>query len=107
MAGGGDYTSKPRPALIIRDDTFEDLDSVTVCALTTVADDVPPIRILVEPDDRNGLQARSHVMTDKVTTVRRDRMREYVGEVDPGTLAEVGRALIAYLGLAHPRTAEE
>jgi mRNA-degrading endonuclease toxin of MazEF toxin-antitoxin module len=36
----GDY-GKPRPALVIQDDTFQDLDSVTVLQLTSDVQEGP------------------------------------------------------------------
>ena len=58
-AGGGDYTGKPRPVLVLQDDRFEAMDSITVCPLTTDADDLPLFRILIEPSERNGLDETS------------------------------------------------
>ena len=35
VAGGKDYAGKPRPAVIVQDDSFDATDSITVCAFTT------------------------------------------------------------------------
>ena len=48
-AGGGDYTGKPRPVVIVQDDRFEATGSVTVCALTSDPTDAPLFRILLSP----------------------------------------------------------
>jgi PemK-like, MazF-like toxin of type II toxin-antitoxin system len=35
VAGGKDYAGKPRPVVIVQDDSFDATDSITICALTT------------------------------------------------------------------------
>jgi mRNA interferase MazF len=55
LGGGGDYTGKPRPAVIVQDDSFDGTASFTICAFTTDPTDVPLIRLLVEPSKENGL----------------------------------------------------
>ena len=37
VAAGSGYAGKPRPVVIVRDDSFDATDSVTVCAFTTDA----------------------------------------------------------------------
>lgn len=66
-AGGGDYTGKPRPVVVLQDDRFDVTDSITICPLTTDPDDLPLFRILIEPNERNGLDEASSIMADKVT----------------------------------------
>jgi mRNA interferase MazF len=44
-----------------------------VCPFTTDPTDAPLFRLLIEPDQGNGLDCTSRVMVDKVTTVRRFR----------------------------------
>ena len=34
VAGGSDYTGKPRPAVIVQDDRYDSTNSVTICPLT-------------------------------------------------------------------------
>jgi mRNA interferase MazF len=66
IAGGDDYAGKPRPAVIVQDDSFDGTDSITICAFTTEA---PLFRLAVEPNERNGLRATCRLMVDKITTV--------------------------------------
>lgn len=61
MAGGGDYASKPRPALILQDDHF-DTDSVTVCLFTSDATEAPLVRLEIAPSAVNGLDVASRLM---------------------------------------------
>jgi mRNA interferase MazF len=35
VAGGKEYTGKPRPVVIVQDDSFDATDSITICAFTT------------------------------------------------------------------------
>lgn len=97
---GGVYASKPRPALVLQDDLFAGTASVTVAPLTTTLVDAPLLRVRVAPDRRTGLAEESHVMIDKVTTVRRENVDTRLGELAPERIIEVERALMAFLGLA-------
>jgi len=100
VAGGGDYTGKPRPVLILQDDRFDATRSVTVCGFTTNPGDIPLVRILVEPSEANGLTAPSRLMVDKITTVRKTRLHSRIGQLDDTTIARVNRAMVVFLGLA-------
>ncbi len=96
----GVYASKPRPALIVQDDLFEATASVTVVPFTSSLTDAPLLRIRVASSELSGLDRDSDVMVDKLTTVRRGNVQERVGRVSADQLAEVERALMAFLGLA-------
>ena len=100
VAGGGDYTAKPRPVVILQDDRFDKTESVTVCPLTTDPTSAPLVRILVEPNDRNGLDETSSVMADKVTTVRRSRLGETLGSLDDEDMLRLNRAVLVFLGFS-------
>ncbi len=99
IAGGGDYTAKPRPAVIVQDDDAVDLDSITVCGLTT--DETMPsmFRVSVNPTAANGLAMKSQIMVDKVTTVQRSRLGVRIGELNSDTIEQMNAALIVFLGL--------
>jgi len=98
IAIGGDY-GKPRPALIVQDDAFVELPSVTVLRLTSEVYDAPLIRVTVEPTPENGLRAVSQVMIDKAVTVPRERVGGVIGRLDGAGLHAVNRALLDFLGL--------
>ncbi len=53
LAGGGDYTGKPRPAVIVQDDSFDATASITICAFTTDPTDAPLFRIPIHPSESN------------------------------------------------------
>jgi mRNA interferase MazF len=99
VSGGADYTGKPRPAVIIQDDRF-DTDSVVLCPFTTDPTDAPLFRLLIEPDQGNGLEAPSRIMVDKITTARRSRLGAKVGTLDDASVLRLNRALIVFLGIA-------
>jgi mRNA interferase MazF len=100
IAGGGDYTGKPRPAVILQDDSFDATASVTVCAFTTDPTDAPLFRIPVEPSEKNGLRALSRLMVDKLTTVSKERLGSRVGRLDDEDLVRLNRAILVFLGMA-------
>jgi mRNA interferase MazF len=106
VAGGNDYAGKPRPAVIIQDDSFDGTDSFTLCAFTTVPAEAPLFRLLVEPDERNGLRAPCRLMVDKVTTVHRSKLGERIGQLGDKDMLRLNRALVVFLGLAASPRAE-
>lgn len=99
MSGRPDYAGSPRPAVIVQDDRF-DTDSVTICPFTTDPTDAPLFRLVVEPDDGNGLSALSRIMVDKVTTVRRSKLSVRLGALDDASVLRLNRALVVFLGIA-------
>ncbi len=74
VAGGKDYAGKPRPVVIVQDDSFDATDSITICAFTTDETDAPLFRLPMQPNERNGLRASCRLMVDKITTVQRRRL---------------------------------
>lgn len=100
VSGGKDYAGKPRPVVIVQDDNFDATDSVTVCAFTTDPADAPLFRLLVEPNERNGLRAPSRLMVDKVTTVPRSKVGDRIGRLDDEDVVRLNQAVMVFLGLA-------
>lgn len=99
VSGGGEYTGKPQPAVIVQDDNF-DTDSVALCPFTTNPTDAPLFRLLIEPDPGNGLDTPSRIMADKITTVRRSRLGARIGALDDANVLRLNRALVVFLGIA-------
>ncbi|QEL23056.1 type II toxin-antitoxin system PemK/MazF family toxin [Bosea sp. F3-2] len=98
VAIAGDF-GKPRPALIIQADPFELTATVTVLLISSNLVDAPLIRLTVKPDAANGLRLASQIMIDKAMTVRRDRIGQVFGRLDPETMIAVNRSLALFLGL--------
>ncbi|MGH9293848.1 MAG: type II toxin-antitoxin system PemK/MazF family toxin [Acidimicrobiales bacterium] len=99
VAGGRDYAGKPRPAAILQDDRF-DTDSVTVCPFTTDPTEAPLFRVEVEAGPENGLSQSCRLMIDKITTVRRSRLGDRVGELSDADVVRLNRAVVVFLGIA-------
>lgn len=99
VSRGGDYTGKPRPSVIVQDDHF-DTDSVTLCPFTSDPTDAPLFRLLIEPDQGNGLDTPSRIMVDKVTTVRRSKLGGKIGVLGDADILRLNRALVVFLGIA-------
>jgi mRNA interferase MazF len=100
VAGGKDYAGKPRPVVIVQDDSFDATDSVTICAFTSDEIDAPLIRLPVEPSQRNGLRAPCRLMVDKITTVPKTKVGERIGRLDDEDLLRLNQAVLVFLGLA-------
>jgi mRNA interferase MazF len=100
VSGGKDYAGKPRPVVIVQDDSFDATDSITVCAFTTDETDAPLFRLPVEPSERNGLRAPCRLMVDKVTTVPKSKIGSQVGRLDDEDVLRLNQAVIVFLGLA-------
>lgn len=98
IAMQGDY-GKPRPALVIQADQFDEHTSVTVLPVTSTLVTAPLLRISVQPTQQNGLQKTSQVMIDKALTVKRDKIGPAFGRLEPDALIEVERCLAVFLGI--------
>lgn len=95
----GDF-GKPRPALVIQSDLFNEHATVTVLLVSSTLLDAPLFRLTVQPDTRNGMQKPSQVMVDKAMTVKRDKLGEVFGSASDEVMLEVGRRLAVFLGIA-------
>ncbi|OOG21468.1 growth inhibitor PemK [Thioalkalivibrio denitrificans] len=98
VAMQGDY-GKPRPALVIQSDFFDNHPSVTVLPVTSELRDTPLFRITIEPSDTNSLQKTSQVMVDKAMTIPRSKVGAVFGALDKDTLVEIDRSLAVFLGI--------
>lgn len=99
-AAGSGYVGKPRPVVILQDDRFDATASVTVCAFTSDPTEAPLFRLLVQPDNVNGLQEPSSLMVDKITTVPRSKIGKRIGRLGDDDLVRVEQAMMVFLGLA-------
>jgi mRNA interferase MazF len=95
----GDF-GKPRPALIIQSNQFNETMTVTVLLISSTLVDAPLIRLNVEPSNQNGLLKKSQIMVDKIMTVKRDKIGDILGSVEDKTLLEATRLLAVFLGFA-------
>ena len=107
VAGGKDYAGKPRPAVVIQDDSFHSTGSITLCAFTTDDTEAPILRLVVAPSDGNGLKVVSRLMVDKVTTVPKSKIGGIIGRLSDGDIVRLNQSLLVFLGLANSPKARE
>lgn len=108
IAGGKDYAGKPRPAVIVQDDSFDGTDSITICTFTTDETEAPLFRLPVEPNERNGLRSPCRLMVDKITTIPKSRAGARVGRLGDEDILRLNQAVLVFLGLAiSPRAGRE
>ncbi len=94
----GDF-GKPRPALVVQSDLFNAHSSITVLPITSTLIDAPLLRITVQPDAKNSLQAASQIMLDKTMTVKADKVSAPFGRVANEVMVQVNRGLALFLGV--------
>ncbi|MDE2462953.1 MAG: type II toxin-antitoxin system PemK/MazF family toxin [Alphaproteobacteria bacterium] len=105
VAGGNDHAGKPRPVVIVQDDSFDATDSIMICAFTTDETEAPLFRLPVEPNERNGLRTACRLMVDKITTVPKIKVGARVGRLDDEDILRLNQAVLVFLGLAvSPKT---
>ena len=100
VSGANDYAGKPRPAVIVQDDSFDATNSITICAFTTDETEAPLFRLLVEPSERNGLRSLCCMMVDKITTVPKSKAGTRIGRLDDEDILRLNQAVLVFLGLA-------
>jgi len=91
---------KPRPALIIQSDQFDQTGTVTVLLVSGTLVDAPLIRTTIEPTLTNGLRKRSQIMVDKAMSVKRDKIGSIIGRLDAEAMLGVTRALAVFFAIA-------
>ena len=99
VALSGDY-GKPRPAVVIQSDLFEEHPSVTVLPLTSELRDAPLFRLRVEATSGTRLRVASEVMVDKAVSVARAKIGPAFGRLDAEGQAALDRLLALFLGIA-------
>ena len=95
----GDF-GKPRPALVIQADQFDQTGTLTVLLVSSTLVDAPLIRTTIEPSPENGLRKRSQVMVDKAMSIKRDKIGATIGRLDATTMLAVTRSLTVFMGVA-------
>lgn len=89
--GGQHYAGKPRPVLVVQDDRFDATDAITICPLTTDPTEIPLLRVRLGPESGSGLAKSSSIMVDKLTTMPRSRLGEYIGAVSDTDMLALSR----------------
>ena len=99
VSGGPDFAGKPRPPVIVQHKLLGQVDSVTVCPMTSGAEIDSPSRVPVRPDEENGLRHCSHIMVEKISTVKTRKLGQRLGVLAPNVLVKLEWSLLWYLGL--------
>jgi mRNA interferase MazF len=94
-----DY-GKPRPALVVQTDLANPThSSLVLCPITSHVENAPLFRLEVTPSPENSLERPCQIMVDKITTVRKDNVRQVIGRMDEDMMIRVNRSLALWLGL--------
>ena len=89
-----------RPVLVIQNDTGNRYSpTVIVLAVTSQLQKARlPTHVVLAAEGR-GLERDSVVLAEQVRTLDKRRLRERIGRLAPGDMAQVNRALMVSLGL--------
>jgi mRNA interferase MazF len=95
----GSY-GKPRPAVIIQSDLFNQHPSISVLPLSSELRNAPLFRVRIEPTAMNGLDKTSEVMVDKIQTIPIEKIGGEIGRASDEEMLAINRALAIFLGFA-------
>lgn len=99
VSGKGDY-GKARPAIVVQADyLIDDLDSLTVCPLTSDILNRDYLRVAVEPSIENGLKLPSDMMVDKLQTYPKSKVFGPIGHVAEMDIRHLDAALSFFFQL--------
>lgn len=93
---------KPRPAVVVQSDLFNETHAtVVLCPISSEITGLDLFRVGIPANASTGLRADSEVMVDKLSAVRRHRIRKRVGRLSDAQMEVVDRAIRMWLDL-HP-----
>ncbi len=92
---GGQVGSRP-VVILTRQNVLEYLNKVTVAEVTTKGKGYPTE---IGIDQKANLPLPSFVQADNVHTVPKQRLKKYIGTLDPETMLEVSRKVVLALEL--------
>ncbi len=99
VAGGQDYAGKPRPVVIVQDNSFDNTTSITICSFTTNETEAPLFRLDVQPSEGNGLHSPCRLMVDKITTVPKSKIGMKIGRLSDEDVLRMNQVVLVFLGL--------
>jgi mRNA interferase MazF len=94
VAGANDHA-----AIVLQDDRFGAMLTVTVCPLTQSSIASVYARPEIAPSAANGLEKATRAMVDKVTTVPKAKLGKRIGAIEAAELARIEHAVRAFLGM--------
>jgi len=97
----GDF-GKPRPAVIIQGDSLNlaKPNSTIVALITSSLQDAPLLRLTLEPSPENGLKKLSQIQSNRIMSIRTDRIGANIGRLNENQRVELNRLLALSIGLA-------
>jgi mRNA interferase MazF len=99
VAVPGDF-GKPRPALLVQNNLFDQHPSITICLITSHVLEAPLLRYTVEPTGSNGLSKKSQIQIDKLVTIARTKAGQVIGSLTRKQMQEATRLLALFIGIA-------
>ncbi len=100
VAGGGDFLGKPRPALIVQDDLFNEFHpSITICPISSHLTGDYIYRVPIAQGTDTGLLLDSEVEADKITSVWTRRIGNRMGRAPDAVMFAVDAAMRRWLSL--------
>ena len=95
----GDF-GKPRPALVLQSDVFNDIhETITVALISSRLIQGPIFRLDIAPSKLNGLSKDSQIQMDKIMSIKKEKVGSVIGKIEESLLVRVNRALALWLGL--------
>ncbi len=89
----GSEQAGQRPVVIISGDLLNQyLKIVIACPLTSQVKNYKG-NVVLEPDDRNGLKARSEILVFHVRSLSKDRLIKKIGSLSPQELETIKKGL--------------
>ena len=89
----GSEQSGRRPAVIISGNLVNDnVRTVIVCPLTSKLKEYKG-NLILDPNERNGLDKRSEVMTIHVRSLSKERLKRKIGEINDSEMAVIIESL--------------
>src|SRR4030081_4162271 len=86
---------RPRPGVVVQADEFnEEASTIFICPVSSDLQERLPLRPIIEAKPSNGLRLRSQIMTNKMISLRHDRIRSVIGHIDARRSEELDGALL-------------
>lgn len=103
-ASSDPYTRKPRPLVVVQSDHIDEaLRSITVCPLTTRGVGEAFFRVVVKPNQDNGLEHQSEIEVEKITTMRKSDLDKRIGMLSETDIRALNHSLALCLELTGER----
>ncbi|MCL2443570.1 MAG: type II toxin-antitoxin system PemK/MazF family toxin [Treponema sp.] len=93
------YSSKARPVLIVQADVTDNFDSIILCLFTSYKSDNISTRVKIDPNNKNGLEKISYVMTEKIITVEKAMLGKCIGYLSDDEMHQIAGKLAKLLNI--------